>query len=183
MALDDLAEVFERTRYELMRDQHWSDLRSAERETRVGLAHRALEESGVLTEIDQLRRQADRVTELVSLLDQREAELADRRAQHEIALAEREGRIASLEARVEELGDRVELAESRADEADARVRAVRALLDGEPVPAALVAQASAAGAARVTAQVAEEPDGRSEAAERGAGHGRLPRFRARAGSH
>ena len=51
MALETLAECIEKTRFELMRGQKWTDLRASERETRVDLARRALEESGVTAEL------------------------------------------------------------------------------------------------------------------------------------
>ncbi|MDT0165760.1 hypothetical protein Q9R32_09345 [Actinotalea sp. AC32] len=97
MDIDDLAETIERTRYALMRGVTWEALRDGERAARVELGRRALVESGLAATLDRLEEEAARVPDLEAQVRQRDEHIADRRAQHEVALAQRDGRIEQLE--------------------------------------------------------------------------------------
>lgn len=122
MSLQNLPESIEKSRFELMRGQHWSDLRASEREARVDLARRALEESGVTAELDGLRARAGRVPDLEALVARQETEIATLQTRLEADRSAHAARVADLE---EQLAD----ARRERDRAAARVAATEAVVD------------------------------------------------------
>ncbi|MBC7307632.1 MAG: hypothetical protein H5T80_12045 [Dietzia sp.] len=142
MALESLAENLEKTRFELMRGQRWTDLRASERETRVDLARRALEESGMQAELDQLRRQADRVPELEALVARQRADLASLEARLEADRVAHEAQVTDLDGQLADARRERDRAVARVVATEAVVEGVRALVtapievpaDDEPSP-------------------------------------------------
>ena len=141
---EEIAEALERARYEGLRGSVWTDLREGERNARVDVATRALEQTGVTALLADLTTRADRSAELDGLLAQRDAEIGRRISEHEAELAElrseRDDAVAGLEQELATL--RLELDETRAHAAAADTRAkaaetvvaaVRSAL-GDPVP-------------------------------------------------
>ncbi|WP_225753575.1 hypothetical protein [Actinotalea sp. Marseille-Q4924] len=134
MTPESLAESIEKTRFELMRGQHWSDLRASERETRVDLARRALEESGVAAQLDAVRRQADRVPDLEDLVSRHEAEILglESRLAEETAVLQRrlESERSAHAAQVADLEGQLAAVRHQRDRAEARVAATEAVVAG-----------------------------------------------------
>lgn len=169
MTLENLAESIEKSRFELMRGQRWTDLRASERETRVDLARRALEESGVTAELDALRRQAARVPDLEALVARREdrvasleEELAGERAAHQ-------ARVAALEAELVDARRERDRAAARSAATEAVLDAVRSLVTA-PVD---VPTDDDLASAEQDAPVAAVPTPATD----GSGHQRRPIFR------
>ena len=169
MALESLAEMLEQARFELMRGQKWTDLRASERETRVDLARRALEESGATAEIAELRRQAGRVPDLEALSDRQTRDIASLESRLE-------GERAAHEARVEDLEEELRVARQERDRARARVAAVETVLDAVRDVVAAPVPAPADDDAPVAAASVPSVSLPSPAAEGGAS-GRRPLFR------
>ena len=119
-----MAEAFERSRYEQLRGQKWEGLREGERATRSAVALRALEESGVRAEVEQLRVSAAAADHLAAVIVQRDAEIARRRTEHDeeiraLASAHHEA-VAGLTAQLETLGTDLAEALARAAAAEAQ---------------------------------------------------------------
>lgn len=170
MTPESLAESIEKCRFELMRGQHWADLRPSERETRVDLARRALVESGVAEELEAVQRQADRVPDLEALAARREAELAALDAQLAAERAAHADRVAELEAELAVVRQDRDRAEARLGATEAVVEAVRAIVS-TPVPASGTEDPTAVGTTATAGGAVPTP-----ATDSGA-HGRRPVFR------
>jgi septal ring factor EnvC (AmiA/AmiB activator) len=169
MTPETLAESIEKTRFELMRGQRWADLRASERETRVDLARRALVESGVADQLDAVRRQADRVPDLESLVARHERDLAVLEGRLEAERADHAARAAELEAQLGAVRQERDRAEARLGATEDVLDAVRELVTS-PVEVLPDPHGAAAGAPPVVAAVPTP-------ATDGTAHGRRPVFR------
>lgn len=169
MSLENLAESIEKSRFELMRGQRWADLRASERETRVDLARRALEESGATAELDELRRQAARVPDLEALVTRREDRVAALEAELAADRTAHAERVAALEAQLAATRRERDRTAARAAATEAVVDAVRTL-----VTAPIEVAADDDGAqAEQDAPVASVPTPATD----GSAHQRRPIFR------
>ena len=143
MSPEELAEAFERSRYEQLRGQRWDDLRDGERAARTAVALRALEESGVGAEVERLRVSAADADRLAAVIVQRDAEIARRLTEHDEEIraltSTHDGVVAGLTAQLETLGTDLAATLARADAAEAQeataasvVAAVRSALRQVP---------------------------------------------------
>lgn len=169
MTPESLAESIEKTRFELMRGQRWGDLRASERETRVDLARRALVESGVSDQLEAVRRQADRVPDLESLVARYEADLSTLEARVESERTAHAARVAELEEQLSALRLDRDRTEARLAATEDVLEAVRALVTA-PVAVPTAPSAAEVEAPSVMASVP------SPATDGGA-HSRRPVFR------
>ena len=164
MTPDEVAQAYERARYEQLRGQTWTDLREGERAARIEVARKALADSGITAAIEDLRVRAVRVDELTGLIAQRDAEIARRRAEHDAAMALLETRLTDLSAALADARDESEQAQAEADRALGVVAAIRAVLtaDDRAVPAGRPEPAAAPDRPELrTTSPAAEPPGKS----------------------
>jgi len=169
MTPESLAESIEKTRFELMRGQHWADLRASEREARVDLARRALVESGVADQLESVRRQAERVPDLESLVARHERDLAALESRLEAERTDHAARVAELEAHLDAVRHERDRAEARLGATEDVLDAVRTLVT-TPVEVQTEPVGVAAEAPPVVASVPTP-------ATDGSAHGRRPVFR------
>lgn len=165
MTPQNMAERIEKTRFELMRGQRWTDLRASEREARVDLALRALEESGVAGELDGVRRQAERVPDLEGLVARQDGDIAALESRLEADHAAHRARVADLEAQLA-------AARHERDRAEALVVATAAVVDA--VRTLVTAPIEPAEPAHDDAAAAEHGAAEHGAAEHGPARAVLP---------
>ncbi|WP_024286074.1 hypothetical protein [Cellulomonas sp. KRMCY2] len=131
MTPDEVAQAYERARYEQLRGQTWTDLREGERAARIEVARKALDDSGIAAVIDDLGARAARADELAGLLAQRDAEIARRNTEHDAELTRLETRLADLSAQLDDVRTESVRAHTEADRARGVVAAIQAALTSD----------------------------------------------------
>lgn len=175
MTAEQMAEAFERARYEQLRTASWADLREGERAARIDVARQAFDAAGITARFAALETIAEEAELQAGVVAQRDAEITRLRSEHDELLAalrtEHRLEVERLEAHCEVLREQRDEAAGRADAAEAR--AVRAEGTIAQVRTAL-SGADALVQPTVGTDVAAEANAEERLA--GAGVRRLPRL-------